>query len=334
MPSLRRKLGLIILGNSGVGKSFLANVLLGQEAFVHIVAPRAVTTQTEFKEINLGNETYAIFNVPGLIEADQQRIEMNKSEIDKAFRERPTSLILYVFGSQGGRIRDEDVVAFNALNKAYPFDPKSLMLVVNGLPKDRPKNYEGEVVVLLEQLIKMPCRSLCTLDTINKNDPHEKQKLKNKLLQIIVERTAHVHEKKQDIDLRSEDVRKGKEEIKALQAAFRQNIQMYEEKIREQQIVYDNMFNTIRNENEQMRRLIERQGKEAREIKARMLKQEAASKNEQEQRNAQHREEILRMQKAHKKAIREAQKIRKLMRCLSHFSSEQSMLISSRVYSN
>jgi hypothetical protein len=197
-----------------VGKSFLANILLGQEAFVHKAAPQAVTTETEFQEIKMGIETFSIFNIPGLIEADQKRIEMNKIEIDKAFRERPTSLILYVFGAQGGRIRDEDVVAFNALNKAYPFKLESLMIVVNGVPKDRPKNYEGEVTVLLEKLIKVPCKTLCVLDTINKSNPDERQKLKNKLLQVIVERRPQFHKKEQEIELQCEEVRKAKDQSK------------------------------------------------------------------------------------------------------------------------
>jgi hypothetical protein len=283
LPSSRRQLGIIILGNTGVGKSFLANILLGQEAFVHEAAPRAVTTETEFQEIEMGNETYAVFNIPGLIEADQKRMDMNKIEIDKAFRERPTSLIVYVFGAQGGRIRDEDVVAFNALNKAYPFKLESLVIVVNGVPKDRPKNYEGEVTVLLEKLIKVSCKTLCVLGTINKSNPDQRQELKNKLLQVIVERTPQFHKKEQEIELQRDEVRKAKEQIKALQADFQQNKEMYDEKIKEQQKVYDIMFGTIRNENEQMRHLIRQQSKEIGEFNNRMVAQEAAHKKKEEQ---------------------------------------------------
>jgi DNA replication protein DnaC len=65
------KFGLIILGNSGVGKSFLANILLGHEAFKHEFSPRSVTHRTEFEEITIDDYDYAIFNIPGLIEADQ-----------------------------------------------------------------------------------------------------------------------------------------------------------------------------------------------------------------------------------------------------------------------
>ncbi len=63
--------GLIIIGNSGVGKSFLANILLGREAFKHAFAARSVTHITEFQEITIDDYDYAIFNIPGLIEADQ-----------------------------------------------------------------------------------------------------------------------------------------------------------------------------------------------------------------------------------------------------------------------
>jgi hypothetical protein len=187
------------------------------------------------------------------------------------------------------------------------------VIIVNGLPKDRPKNYEGEVIVLLEELIKLPCRNLCVLDTIDKNNQDEKQKLKNKLFQVIVERRPQDHPKKQDIELQSEDVRNAKEQIKALQAAFQKNKEQYEEKIQGQQTLYDQMFAKIRNENENMRRLVERQTEETREFKERMLKQEAAYKKNQEQRDAEHREAMDKMLKAHKKAIEEAKRASKLI---------------------
>jgi putative ribosome biogenesis GTPase RsgA len=71
--------GLIILGNSGVGKSFLANVLLGEEAFTHEFSARSVTHRTEFREIKFNDYRYAIFNVPGLIEADQVSLSLINS---------------------------------------------------------------------------------------------------------------------------------------------------------------------------------------------------------------------------------------------------------------
>ncbi|CAF3398265.1 unnamed protein product [Rotaria socialis] len=281
--SSRQRYGIIILGNSGVGKSFLANILLGSEAFDHRAAARSVTTETEFEEIKMGNANYAIFNIPGLIEADQQCIERNKREIDKAFVERPTSLILYVFGSQNGRIRDEDVVAFNALNKAYPLKIESLVLIVNGAPKKRLGDYEGEVIVLLKELIQVPCQSLCVLDMIDENNQSERKKLKNQLLQAIVERTPRDHIKKQDLELQREEVRKAKEEIKALQADFQNKLQMHENQIKKQQRMYDKKFDEIRNQNELMQVLIENQRKE-----------QANQRKEQEKRDNEYKEAIQR----------------------------------------
>ena len=65
------KFGLIILGNSGVGKSFLGNILLGREAFEHKFTGGSVTHRTEYQEVTIDDNVYAIFNIPGLIEADQ-----------------------------------------------------------------------------------------------------------------------------------------------------------------------------------------------------------------------------------------------------------------------
>jgi hypothetical protein len=179
--------GLIILGNSGVGKSFIANILLGREGFEHKYSSSSVTHCTEFHELDLDKLTLAVFNIPGLIEAEQEHIDLNKREIDKAFTERPDSIVMYVFGQQNGRIRDGDVVAFQAINKAYLFRPESLVLVVNGLSKKRPSDYEGRTIVLLQQLLKdvdVNDRNFCFLEEIDANNMEEKQHLKERLVQV------------------------------------------------------------------------------------------------------------------------------------------------------
>ena len=179
--------GLIILGNSGVGKSFLANILVGHEAFTHAFSSTSVTVDTEYVEVQIGGLPLAIFNIPGLIEAEQERIDLNKIDIDKAFEERPNSVIMFVFGHQNGRIRDEDVVAFNAINAAYPFRPESLVIVVNGLPKTRPSDYEGGTLVLLQKLLVdtyVHSGNVCFLDGIDANSMQEKQILKENLLRV------------------------------------------------------------------------------------------------------------------------------------------------------
>jgi hypothetical protein len=179
--------GLIILGNSGAGKSFLANILLGHDAFAHEFTPCSVTRITEFQEVDLGYGTVAIFNIPGLLEAEQERIDLTEKEIDRAFALRPNSIVIFVFGNQGGIIRKEDIVAFNAINAAYSFKHESLVFVVNGLPKKRPSKYEGRFVAFLQQFIRgvpVNAHNLCFLDHIDENNLQERQCLKEQLLQV------------------------------------------------------------------------------------------------------------------------------------------------------
>ena len=177
--------GLIILGNSGVGKSFLANILLGCEAFTHEVRSDSVTRSTDFMEVSIGQVIFAIFDIPGLIEADPKRIAANKKEIDKAFLQRPNSIIMYVFGNQNGRLREEDVVAFKAINAAYSFRREALVIVVNDVPKRRARDYEGTTLVLLKQLlpnVEMHSGNVCFLDCIEPDNHMQKQVLKEQLL--------------------------------------------------------------------------------------------------------------------------------------------------------
>ncbi|UJR17942.1 hypothetical protein I4U23_004841 [Adineta vaga] len=261
--------GLIILGNSGVGKSFLGNVLLGEDVFTHEFSPRSVTHRTEFKEITFENHRYAIFNIPGLIEADQARVNVNKCEIDHAFSKRPNSLIIYVFGQQNGRIRDEDVVAFTAINKAYPLNIKSLLLVVNGLPEDRPSNYEGEVMLMIQDIIQISVspERVCFLNQIDRGNSKERQALKEQLLRAIVELTPTKHMKVQDIHLRVDEVAALKQQIEEMTKAFEQNKKFFQEEIRQHQKRYDEFVARQTDESDQFHRIIERQTVETKKMR-------------------------------------------------------------------
>jgi len=179
--------GLIILGNSGVGKSFLANIITGYDVFLHQFQATSVTHNTTSVDITLGSHTFTIFDIPGLIEAQQERIDLNKQEIDKAFIQRPNSIILFVFGQVNGRLRAQDIVAFNAINAAYPFKQGSLLLVVNGVPKNRPSDYAEETLADLQKLLKnvnVNNNNLCFTDLINVNDANAKQILKSQLVPV------------------------------------------------------------------------------------------------------------------------------------------------------
>ena len=142
----------------------------------------AVTTKTEYKEIEYEEGAYAIFNIPGLLEDNQSAIDRNKQEIDNAFKERQKSIIVFVFiGGVGGRLRNEDVVAFNAMNKAYNFQNESLLFIVNDLPLSRPKDFEGEFITRIEKFLNIQNPSVCFLTRINKDDPKERDQIRSQL---------------------------------------------------------------------------------------------------------------------------------------------------------
>ncbi|CAF1657935.1 unnamed protein product [Adineta ricciae] len=237
--------GLIILGNSGAGKSFLANILLGREQFVHKFSSSSITHETEFVEINIGYYKLTIFNIPGLIEASQERIDLNKKEIDRAFALRPNSIIVFIFGQQNGRIKDEDVTAFNAINTAYPFKPESLVLVINGIPKKRPSDYEGEAIVLLQQLLK--------------DNQNERQHLKEKLLQIIVEHSPSKHEKQGEIETILDRLKGAQREIRTQHDQFRKERENFQKQIDESQRVLNETIANHQSETQSLQRAIERQ---------------------------------------------------------------------------
>jgi len=179
--------GLIILGNSGVGKSFLANIITDNEKFLHQFQPTSTTHNTTSVDITLGSHTFTIFDTPGLIEAQQERIDLNKQEIDEAFTQRPNSIILFVFGQVNGRLRGQDIVAFDAINAAYPFKQGSLLLVVNGVPNNRPSDYSDETTAQLGELligINANKDNLFFIDFINVNDANQRLGIKNTLLPV------------------------------------------------------------------------------------------------------------------------------------------------------
>jgi len=199
--------GLIILGNSGVGKSFLANILLNRETFAHKAAPTAVTSVTEVDQCVIEGTRYSIFNIPGLIEANQERIDFNKREIDNAFQASPNAIVIYVFGNQNGRIRNEDIAAFKALHLAYPFNPESLILVMNCIPEDREVNYEEETTSFLIQMLgneQFSSTKDCFLDRIDKRNKKNREQLRVKLVQAVKNAIPSDHKKQMDIQMEAD----------------------------------------------------------------------------------------------------------------------------------
>lgn len=261
--------GLIILGNSGVGKSFIANLLLQKERFEHKVKPTAVTKKTEFEVVISYDTKYAIFNIPGLIEANQAEIENNKREIQEAFLSYPNSIIIYVFGvGDGGRIRDEDVIAFNALHGAYAFRQKSLMLVVNSIPVPRENTYEGEVITFLKNQLNTKYEwEICFLDKIG-NTHNKREEIHKILLATINNCFPQLHKRNREIKLDKDEIKEQKHMIAERDRKLKTNMEYYQKTLQENRVYYERKrdqdregfekkFNELKAENASLKKQIE-----------------------------------------------------------------------------
>jgi len=188
----RPEYGVIILGNGGSGKSYLCNMIIGQDRFETDCRRESVTTTTEYHRITTGPSDLLIYNVPGLIESHQETIERNKREIIKAFKQCPISVVIFVWTQVDGRPLPDDIIAFRALQQAFQFSNKSLMFVVNKVPSKR----EGIFLAFLTQILNTMSISLEDIFCIETLNPDENDKLdftRDRLLHFI----AQHHEKEQ-----------------------------------------------------------------------------------------------------------------------------------------
>jgi len=218
--------GVLFLGCSGVGKSFLCNILLGRQQFLHDFRASAVTTKSEsahhsFKMKNGYNMNATVFNVPGLIENNPEAIRGNKVEIQRAFAQCPFSIVVFVFECSGGRLREEDITAFTELDRAYQFNRASLCFVFNQLRKRRPAAYDGQATALLQQHIKAPgALRVSFIETLDDHDFPGKAVAQQSLINIIEACVPASHIQKVEIEINRDRLRREEEAARAKQAAL------------------------------------------------------------------------------------------------------------------
>ncbi|CAF1246291.1 unnamed protein product [Didymodactylos carnosus] len=241
LSALTNQCGLIILGNSGAGKSFICNILIGKAVFAHAYQPEAVTHNTDFYDVILDSTTYRVFDIPGLIEPDQKQIDSNGIEIQKACKLCPSSVVLFVFsGGCGGRLLEEDLITFRAINEAYKFDLKSLVFAINNLSPTRDKQYEGKTTIALQKYLNLSDVDVCFLNHIDINNPSEKDSFRHELAIYIAKGEPTAHTSYSNIEIHLEDIKQLKMEFKENIKEFQQRIQEYQQQINNKQIEYDN----------------------------------------------------------------------------------------------
>jgi GTPase SAR1 family protein len=141
---------ILILGNTGVGKSFLCNVLLERKTFASKFSSTSVTSGVDIDiDMDCNQHARLIYNIPGLIESDEENIKRNKACIKEAFEshaELPT-LILFVMVTVSGRPAPQDIAAFSAIGDFLKLEAKKrnavLGIVVNKVEPDEHEDYGG-----------------------------------------------------------------------------------------------------------------------------------------------------------------------------------------------
>lgn len=233
-------IGLILLGNTGVGKSLLANILLNEDYFRHDCSPSSVTHLTEWKDFRANKRNYVVFNIPGLIENNQEAIERNKKEIQRAFEKIPYAIIIPVFlGGAAGRLREEDLVAFNVLNNAYKFEHESLLFVINDLPSTRQPFYEGQMHAKLQELVNVKNLKVCFLNRINTSNAWQRAYLRKQILGGIVLCTPVAHRKHDEVVLLVDRLKKLETQMKEKQDEMDRKIKNLEGEIERFQRLYE-----------------------------------------------------------------------------------------------
>ena len=223
--------GLLVLGNVGVGKSYICNLMIGHEKFKSEFRREAVTTSVESHHIDTGSSDLVIYNMPGLIATDQEGIDRNKREIIKAFEQCPVSVVIFVWTHVDGRPQPNDVIAFKALQEAFRFSSRSLIFLVNNGLCKRPSTYEGRFLVLLEKVLDpMPVslEDIFFLDTLKSEDIGACAATSDRLLFFIAQHQEHEQKMQADIIVRFIKLRVRREIIKEQYVKIEENSQAFE----------------------------------------------------------------------------------------------------------
>lgn len=139
----QRTTKVLLLGNSGVGKSFLLNVMQEEDEFESRYSGTAVTRTIELGVLQPtadDSAAYILYNIPGLLDPSKEVAAENSRQIESAFRDRGNLpvITLFVLTVEGGRIRADDLEAWRAITRFAPDieTETAVAFVVNKMESD------------------------------------------------------------------------------------------------------------------------------------------------------------------------------------------------------
>ncbi|KAG0227928.1 hypothetical protein BGW41_003593 [Actinomortierella wolfii] len=111
---------VLLVGKSGVGKSFLLNSLGGKfDSGFSLVHGKS--TEHSSCEVTIRGSTIRLLDVPGLLEVSNENIARNAKEITEALRAKGRFKVIFVLSDNGGRIHSQDLYEIGKVMSAIDF---------------------------------------------------------------------------------------------------------------------------------------------------------------------------------------------------------------------
>jgi hypothetical protein len=271
--SMDQVVKVLILGNSGAGKSFLCNAILGEEIFEHKNQAGSCTAVNTFSGALFGEGSTAvafiIANIPGLIEADPNNIPRNEAAIQSAFKMLPNSptSLLFVLKNTNGRPLDEDYQAVKCVMDYVKFDTKSSGIVVNSVDWEeldqKPDEYKTEITSQIRGITGRPTMQVDFIASYPKAkrsnlDCPEMVQLNGQLVTFIkkLQPTKIAPDPKATLVLDKQKLAKQIDEMKQMIAEERKR---HEVMIQQEREKWQKMIKDMQEKNEEMARETQRQ---------------------------------------------------------------------------
>lgn len=136
------KENILLLGNTGVGKSALLNVLGGNfESDFSLIGGK--TRKVSVSELTVNGNNIRLIDAPGLVEFENDMIKQNIEEVYKAFSYNGKCKLIFVFQSNSGRILPQDAYTLGKIITAVGTD-FDIGLIINKVDFDDMENYNNE----------------------------------------------------------------------------------------------------------------------------------------------------------------------------------------------
>ncbi|KAG0042586.1 hypothetical protein BGZ83_000291 [Gryganskiella cystojenkinii] len=124
---------LLLVGNAGIGKSYLLNSL-GGNFMSGFNAVDGLTTNTSYNDVEIGGSTVRLIDVPGLLEASDEYVVRNSKEITEALRVEGRFKIIIVLAERSGRVDPSDLFLVGKVMSAIDFSV-NVGVIINRVPE-------------------------------------------------------------------------------------------------------------------------------------------------------------------------------------------------------